>query len=84
MIRIDLYAHGAGLRARLHHHEAEANEPCTDECEEYAQGRAYPQRGVSPAEYRQEALAAVVRSLMEPAVSHRHFASMLDETRLMF
>ena len=75
MLRIDVYARGAGYRVRVHEHSAGADEQCCDACEDGPSERAYPQRGASPAEERQAVYAAVAKAV--GVLGHAEFLRML-------
>lgn len=82
MIRIDLYAHGAGYRIRVHEHLGDDGDHCCDACVDALVERAYPPRGASPAEVRMAVQAAVSMSLR--AVGHSEFVRMLHSEHSLF
>lgn len=83
MLRIDVYAYGSGYRVRAHHHAADANEDCSQDCYHYAPERAYGRKGDKPAETRALLTAAVVRALNQRETGHAQFLNDVgDQTRM--
>nr|CRY96713.1 hypothetical protein [uncultured prokaryote] len=73
MIRIDVYQHGAGFKVRAHHHAADMDGACNDDCEEYSVQRCYPERYASPRDVREMLAIMSASSLREKGIGHVEF-----------